>query len=213
MPLSVFFAVPGSEQLRYTDEQRRALIKWFWRCCFSRRYSSGVLRNLKTDILEMVELKHRRPSSLGSFAASVKPDFFSDNTFRINNVNTKTFVLLLAQQKPKSFVSGSNISLERVLKDYNRNEFHHLYPRKYLRDKPTEPFSENCLSNFSFMSKADNAHLGGVAPSIYREKMPENVDQIQAHALCPSSLFNDDFRQFIKERSDTLTAKASQLLT
>lgn len=102
VPLSVFFAVPGNEQVRHSDEQRRTLLKWFWRCCFSRRYSSGVLRNLKTDIREMVELKHRRPSNLGSFAATVKPDFFAGNTFRVNNVNTKTFVLLLAQQNPVS---------------------------------------------------------------------------------------------------------------
>lgn len=212
VPLSVFFAVPGNEQVRYSDEQRKTLLRWFWRSCFSRRYSNGVLRNLKTDIREMLELKYRRPSSLGSFAASVKSDFFASSTFRVNNVNTKTFVLLLAQQSPASFVSGSQISLEQVLKEYNRNEFHHLYPRSYLKDKHTEPFSESCLANFSFMSKADNVHLGGVAPSVYREKMPEDVGEILGRALCPQTLFDDNFAKFIRERSDLLTKKATELV-
>jgi hypothetical protein len=47
VPLSVFFAVPGNELAGYSDDQRRRLVRWFWRTCFSRRYSSGVLRYLK----------------------------------------------------------------------------------------------------------------------------------------------------------------------
>lgn len=211
VPLSVFFAVPGNEQVQYNDTQRRTLLKWFWRCCFSRRYSSGVLRNLKVDIEEVAKLKKRQKSDLGAFSVTVKDDFFSYNAFRVNNVNTKTFVLMLAQQDPLSFVSGSRISLEDVLRDYNRNEFHHLYPRSYLRDKQTDPYNENCLANFCFMSKVDNQRLGGAAPSIYRKKMPEEVDAILERALCPSSLFKDDFKTFVSARSAWLTRTALAL--
>src|SRR5205085_225604 len=82
-----------------------------------------------------------------------------ENSFRIDSVNTKTFVLMLANRSPLSFVSAAPIDLEKVLRDYNRNEFHHLYPRAYLRDLQAAPNSPkndmNCLANFCFMSRVD----------------------------------------------------------
>jgi hypothetical protein len=74
VPLSVFFAVPGNKEASYTDEQRKQINKWFWRTAFSRRYSSGVLRNLKVDIAEMVALRDGKPSKLGDFDATAAAD-------------------------------------------------------------------------------------------------------------------------------------------
>ena len=90
VPLSVFFAVPGTELAKYSDEQRRRLVRWFWRACFTRRYSSGVLRYLKTDIDEISKLRAAATSTLDHIAAVVEPSFFVDNSFRIDSVNTKT---------------------------------------------------------------------------------------------------------------------------
>jgi hypothetical protein len=53
VPLSVFFAVPGAKEAKYTDAQRKRIDRWFWRSAFSKRYSSAVLRNLNSDIAEM----------------------------------------------------------------------------------------------------------------------------------------------------------------
>lgn len=64
VPLSVFFAHDKDSEIRMSDEQRKVLVKWFWKTCFSRRYSSGVLRNLKTDIEEMVKLRNGLATSL-----------------------------------------------------------------------------------------------------------------------------------------------------
>jgi hypothetical protein len=75
---------------------------------------------------------------------------------------------------PRSFVSGSRVGLDRVLKDYNRNEFHHLFPKKFLRDQGRETWEINRLLNFAFMSRADNNTLGGAAPSEYRSRMDES---------------------------------------
>lgn len=42
VPLSVFFAVRGDREVKYNDQQRKTIDRWFWRSCFGRRYSSGV---------------------------------------------------------------------------------------------------------------------------------------------------------------------------
>jgi hypothetical protein len=212
VPLTVFFAAPDGDHIQMSDAQRQRLLRWFWRSCFSRRFSSGVLRNLKDDISAMSSLKANRPNTLGDFAVLVNRDFFTQNAFRVNTVNSTTFVLMLAQRTPRSFVSGQPVALSDVLRDYNRSEFHHLFPRAFLASRGIAPAQQAPLANFAFISKADNVVLGGVAPSVYRGRMPQQIDDILDAALCPVSLFADDYRAFIDERAMQLEVFANQLI-
>ncbi|RYD77145.1 MAG: DUF262 domain-containing protein [Verrucomicrobiaceae bacterium] len=212
VPLSVFFSIEGTKERHYSDKQRKALDRWFWRAAFSRRYSSGVLRTLKTDIEEMAKLRDNKPSTIGEFHTPLGPDFFTENKFGMSSVNTKTFILMLANNHPLSFVSGTPISLGDKLRASNRTEFHHLMPKAFLEATKQLTFDESCLANFCFMSRAENRHLGGTSPSLYKHKMAANIDEVLARALCPKSLFSDRFETFIKERSVLLHEKAKQLL-
>lgn len=212
VPLSVFFAAPDDRHVQMSNGQRQRLLRWFWRACFSRRFSSGVLRNLKDDIEAMTQLKADRPNTLGDFPVLVTVDFFTKNTFRVNTVNTTTFVLMLAQRRPLNFISGQPVALAEVLREYNRSEFHHLFPRAYLTLRGVPAQDHGPLANFAFLSKADNVALGGVAPSVYRARMPQQIADILAAALCPPSLFDDDYAAFLTERAVQLEGVANQLI-
>ena len=210
VPLSVFFAVPGNQERNVSDDQRQQINRWFWRVAFSRRYSSGVLRYLKTDIDEMKKLKAGQPSQLGDIALGIDEEFFTGNQFNLGNVNTKTFVLLLASLAPRSFSSGAPIDLQQTLKAANRAEFHHLMPRAYLKEVGVSDGTENSLANICILSRADNRALGGVPPSQYRAKLGADENGILATAACPVSLFADDFPTFLDERAKLLAALACE---
>lgn len=213
VPLSVFFAVPGNDSVAMSHEQRTQLLRWFWRACFSRRYSSGVLRSLKTDIDEMNKLRNDGASELSEFACSVDPDFFRENRFSVGTVNTKTFILLLAQNAPLSFISGQPVSLAEVLREYNRNEFHHVFPKAFLKADGRAMDDINRLANFVFMGRQDNNTLGGAAPSEYKSKMDKDaLGDILSHALCPDRMFDDAYDGFIEARADALTTAALGLI-
>lgn len=211
VPLSVFFAVEEDQETKYNDDQRRAINRWFWRSSFSRRYSAGVLRNLKADIAEMEKLRGMVLNNLGSFPVNLTEEFFTDNVFGMGNVNTKTFILMLAQMHPRSFVSGVTLDLSEKLRSSNRTEFHHLMPRSFLKATGQNARSDSALANFAFLSRADNRQLGGVAPSVYRSKMALNWEEIAAAAVCPKSLFADDYGVFLNERAKMLLALAASL--
>lgn len=213
VPLAVFFATSGSKGVKLTDTQRTSLSRWFWKSCFSRRLSAGVLRNLKRDITEMTALRTKDASSIDSFSAAVNEDYFLEQSFTIGTVHTKTLILLLANKAPKSFISGAPVDLGPVLQAYNREEFHHLMPRSYLKAAGRSTAEINSLANFAIISADDNKQLGGVAPSIYKAKMPtSSVDAILEAALCPHSLFDDDYDAFIHARAKALTDYASALM-
>ncbi|MBG6191668.1 hypothetical protein IWX64_002635 [Arthrobacter sp. CAN_A212] len=213
VPLTVFFASMNGKSLKVTDFQRETLVRWFWRACFSRRFSAGVLRNLKRDIDEIAKLRAGAENSLSNFSVKIDAEHFTERQFSISAVDSKTFILMLVQASPLSFVSGSPVSLKNVLQSYNRSEFHHLLPRAFLggRAFPTEKV--NALANFAMISASDNKTLGGVAPSVYRTRMPETkIPAILAAALCPNSLFDDDYDSFISARAQVLAAKANSLV-
>jgi hypothetical protein len=209
VPLAVFFA---AKSVSMTDAQREVLTRWFWRACFSRRYSAGVIRNLNRDIEEAAKLRLGQSTALADFSAEADADFFSQ-TFTIGTVNTRTFILLLANSQPLSFVSGNAVTLTKVLQAYNRNEFHHLMPQAFLKGLGATSREINQLANYAIISAADNKALGGVAPSEYRAKMPAaKVKLILDRSLCPESLFDDHFEDFIIERSARLADKARELM-
>ena len=216
IPLAVFFAVPGNKMYVASTEQSKAILKWFWRVPISKRYSAGVLTSLNKDVEEMLKLRRNQHNELGLFPVSIKKEFFIDNTFNANSVNTKVFILMLAYMRPKSLISGSHVSLQLVLKDANRNEFHHLYPRAYLKQIGIKDESEiNALVNFCFLSKTDNNRIGGSAPSVYKDKLTTDAVELNAilnSSLIPDSLFADNFEEFVKDRSEKLLSFANGLV-
>ncbi|RYF01723.1 MAG: DUF262 domain-containing protein [Comamonadaceae bacterium] len=212
VPLSTFFSVDGNKEIKYTDQQRAVINKWFWRACFAKRYSSGLLRNLNADVDEMRKLRAGKPSNLGGFAMQLSDDVFTSNIFTIGTVNTNALVLLLAHQKPLSFVSGAPIDLGEKLRQSNRAEFHHLMPKAIVQSSSQTAYSPNCLANFAFISRADNRVLGGVPPSNYRQHMPADSAAIFERALCPETeLMSDNLEAFIKARAEVLRSAAEAL--
>ncbi|MGH1506323.1 MAG: GmrSD restriction endonuclease domain-containing protein [Acidimicrobiales bacterium] len=213
VPLAAFFAAENGKEPSYTQAQYDELLRWFWKSCFTRRFSAGVLAKLNRDIKEAKRLRADEESGLADINCSISKDFFIDTTFTIGSVNTSTFLLLLAQFDPRSFVSGSPTSLESALRSYNRTEFHHCYPQKYLKGKGYSSEGINRLANFVFLTRADNRKLGGVAPSEYRKRMVEaDLDEVLGSALCPGSLFSDDYEVFLDERSELLKRAAESLI-
>lgn len=210
IPLSVFFATDREQGGNPTAAQTKTIIRWLWRTFFSRRYSKR-LEQMNTDIIEIEKLKRGVRSGLGEFRVDLDDSFFSGSPFNLSTVNTKTFILMLANAQPMSFLSGTFVQLDRVLSGLNKREFHHLYPRKVLRGV-APPKDINSLSNFAIISRADNNKIGGRVPSEYKELMSGDVEKVLQHALCPASLFDDDFAQFIEHRSKMLLEKAKTLV-
>lgn len=206
IPLSVFFSNEGNKHFNYNDNQRRKLVSWFWKSSFGKRYSAGTNKNINKDIEEILNLKaDYKTSNLDGVSLNINEQFFRINEFTMGTVYTKSLILLLAQNNPKSFISGSEITLSGVLKDYNRNEFHHIYPKAFVNnlDQQTINYSVNCLANFCILSRADNKKIDCKSPSDYRlDEMPIDSSHILSSTFIDESkLITNNFNDFIEDRS------------
>ncbi|MCL2043910.1 MAG: DUF262 domain-containing protein [Treponema sp.] len=214
VPLSVFFATNLEQDTNPSEYQQNILVKWIWRTFFSKRYSKR-LEQLNRDIIEIRKLKNGQKSSLGDFDVGISDKYFTENQFNITTVNTKTFILLLANNEPLNFISGSPVALDEVLRSFNKKEFHHVFPKQYLKSLNVRNDRINCLCNFVIIAKSDNNTLGGNPPSIYKKYLPNNKESIRLilkKALCPENIFQDDYDKFLEDRVEILIKQAKKLM-
>ncbi|MCF4968929.1 DUF262 domain-containing protein [Nostoc sp. CMAA1605] len=214
--LASFFASSQKQPHPIPQEQYEVVKRWFWRACFSQRYARGGAKSTDIDLAEVQKLKAGKPHKLGDFDVSLDNDFFIKNVFRMSSVATKTFILLLAQGKPLNFIQGTNISLQEVLSQGNRKEFHHIFPKSYLENLGNKYKDEqiNCLVNFSVLARTDNNKIKDQSPSHYRNEMPAEdhiLDNILATHFCPTNMFTDDYDSFLVSRAALLLKKAKEL--
>ncbi|MCL6754557.1 DUF262 domain-containing protein [Nostoc sp. CCCryo 231-06] len=213
--LTAFFASSQKQPPPIPQDQYEVIKRWFWRACFSQRYARGGAKSTDQDLLEIQKLKSGKAHNLGDFDVSLNTDFFTKNVFRISSVATNTFILLLGQAKPLNFIQGTNISLQDVLSQGNRKEFHHIFPKAHLqRLEKYKDEQINCLANFSVLSRTDNNKIKDQSPSKYRSEMPTDdqiLDQILATHFCPINVFTDDYESFLTSRAELLLKKAKEL--
>ncbi len=211
--LSAFFATEKNSGKSYNDNQRKQLTKWFWRSNFSRRYSAAIQDRHKQDIALMKALTRDDSTKIAEFACNLEKRYFTESAFNVGTVNTKTFVLMLANKKPKSFISGANVRLGEVLKTVNRNEFHHIFPKNHLDGLGVPKKAINCIANFCFLNNADNQKIKDKPPIVYKSLLPTtSVNDILESAICPTNSLDLDFYLFLEERSQKLFENVNKLI-
>jgi len=214
IPLTRCFATDKAAGFHPNAEQRAALRKWFWHSCFSRRYSNSVDTAIAQDLAAVQQLLAGNPGEFQRRSMTVASDFFTNNQFALTSVNTKVFVLLLAQARPKSFLSAADVDLNEVLLSCNRTEFHHIFPKSYLSGIgfPNKP-EQFMLANFAFLSQKDNRSIQDKAPADYVKMMPPgSVEAILEASIIPSQAIDKEYGAFIAERAALLALEANKLL-
>lgn len=214
IPLTRCFSTEKPAGFHPDAKQRAALKKWFWYSCFSRRYSNSVDTALSQDISAMIHLLTGNVLDLDKRAFTVSPDYFTSNSFTLSAVNTKVFILLLANANPKSFVSAATVDLNEVLVSCNRTEFHHIFPKNFLmKEGFVEKSQQFMLANFAFLSQKDNRSIQDKAPSTYLKLMPPgSIDSIFESACIPKGGLEMQYLDFVEERAKILADKANNLI-
>jgi hypothetical protein len=212
VPLAAFFATSSASGVHPNDAQREMILKWYWRSCLSRRYSSGVGRAHAADIALMRQIKAGESIDVLRTTRAIEDTFFVDNRFSIGNVNSKILINILSHKRPRSLLSGSVVNLSAVLQKANRNEFHHIFPRAHLKREGHENELINAIANISFLSKSDNNTIKDKAPKSYGALIPaDKKDTVLDSNLIPSDFETITFEEFLPKRASMIAAYANGL--
>jgi hypothetical protein len=193
-----------------SGEQVVRLRQWFWRASFSERYRVGGEGFVSRDLAEVRAFVVQGKGDAKSFG---EIGALGKTTFRIGNSRTRAFALSLAIKQPKNITNGASIDTAVALSQFNKKQFHHIYPRAYLA-KSGEPLDSNSILNVCMLAASENNSISDSNPNDYLpqyiQRLGEEVEAIFSSNLLPSPLkFNYEtgtYSSFIGTRESILSS-------
>ncbi len=199
-----------------TGKKQKYLQDFFWRCSLSGRYSSSVESKLAQDIKRIdIILEDQLPQYDWSIDSSI--DFIMDNGwFSAGRSYIKAILCIYAYFQPKSFNDNSIVNISNYwLKQANSKNYHHFFPRAYLKKKGEEEHYINHILNITIVDDFLNKReIGAKAPSKYMKTFkkvnPEIESSMRSHLINDLDLFgiwDDDYEAFFDSRAELLSAE------
>ena len=209
VPFSYFFYFqkekPKGKQIKYLEE-------FFWRISLSYRYSSSTESKLAQDIKRIDQiLQEQRPNYDEIKVFLNSPKDLIDTGFSAGNSYCKAVICLLAYFEPKDFRDNGKVILDNSwLKMANSKNYHHFFPKSYLRKRGIG--NENSIVNITLVGADLNKRkIRAKAPSIYiQDFMDENEGlrkSIKSHLIDnidEFGIYSDDYSVFLEKRANSI---------
>ena len=209
VPFAYFFYFqkekPKGEQIKFLEE-------FFWRMSLSFRYSSSTESKLAQDIKRIDEiLKGNRPNYEDVKVYLSSPKDLIETGFSAGSSYCKAILCLLAYHEPKDFQDNGKVILDNSwLKVANSKNYHHFFPKAYLRKNNIG--NENSLVNITLVSADLNKRkIKAKAPSIYIQDFLDENDElptsIKSHLIGDLDNFgilSDDYLVFLEKRANAI---------
>lgn len=220
MPLIVPFAYFFYKNDTKPDPGQKAeLDNFFWRCSLAERYASSLESKLVQDTNRIDSiLRHESPDY--DWSIDVSPEFLIENgRFSLGSSFIKAILCVMTYQRPLSFndngiVNMSNNWLQRA----DSKNYHHFFPRAFLRKKGVSEDQANNIVNITIVDDYLNKReIGSKAPSRYMQKFqetnPDIAETMKTHLigdLREFGILDDDYATFIRKRAKIISDKIKE---
>ena len=197
-------------------DQSNCLKKWFWRTSFSTRYSASTDQKMDDDVEFINLLLANDYSGIVKYQTNINLTQLENLKFSKSNSFVRAFLLLLAQQKPFDLANGNIVDVGNALSQYNRKQYHHIFPRAFLKNLNFTNDQINRAVNFCILPATSNRLISDKNPSDYFVNIiPQaNFTTILDSNLVPTNMViynNDDYDTFYKERAKLVFDKIKEL--
>jgi hypothetical protein len=193
--------------------------RWFWRTAFSGRYSKSTSSQMANDAKAIRELVNGK-MELPTYPLTInKEELLKMWMNRASGAARNGVLSLLANAKPKHFVTGADVALAKDhfsdLKDPNA---HHIFPKSFLRKVLKRYVEEvHLLTNFCFLPADLNNKIKDRPPSEYFAEFrghagvnPQFESALRSHLIPsgpPSPIWKDDYDEFLRQRGELIWAE------
>lgn len=108
------------------------------------------------------------------FGSVPKKNELNKMIFRSNNSGTRAFILALACLYPLNLTNGAKIDTANALSNFNKKQFHHIYPQAYLKRIASKSDS-NIIINICILAASENNSISDQNPNEYFPKLIEQL--------------------------------------
>ena len=191
----------------------KRLRDFFWRCSLGGRYSVSVESKLAQDIGRIdTILSDKTPAY--DWGVDLSPEFIIANGwFGTGRAFIKAILSLLAYHEPKSFSDGATVRISNDwLKQANSRNYHHFFPRAWLRGQNIDDERANNVVNITIVDDYLNKRrISAKPPSQYMAEFAKENKALdvtmQSHLinLHDFGIADNDYDAFLKARATRIS--------
>jgi hypothetical protein len=204
-----------------TTVQFDAIERWFWLTASGEYFKGWNSRQMSDDREAVRAFAHGESADIEVGAGLPRSVLWRRSQFRTTNAPSKLLGLLLAEAHPVDLRHGRRIDTDKALSWQNDKEFHHFFPKSFLKKHGLGVNRANVCANLIMLSSVTNIYISDQPPSVYLKDLCETQGAATIRARLATCLVNDtafeaalrdDYEGFLQERSETLHQRLMQLI-
>lgn len=218
IPFTYFFFKHKDKPI---GKKQKYLQDYFWRTVLNSRFSNSLETKIGQDIKKIDQiLSEELPKYEQGVDISID-SLSSNGWFATGKAYIKGFLCLLAYHHPLSFVDNSEVNINNNwLRQANSKNYHHFFPRAYLRKQGEDEFFINHIANITIVDDFLNKRqIKDKAPSKYMKEFNKHNKElkkaIESHLIDDMESFgiwNDDYDIFYNKRLEKFSKELESRL-
>ena len=200
-----------------TEKHAEIISQWFWQASVSNRFDSGVEGKIVEDIKKLDKIIKNEEVDFKYQLPIINLERIKSQNYSIRNAFCKTILCIYAHKKPVNLKNNTEINLNKSFSKYNSKEFHHIFPRNYLK-KINDELNDfvDSIANILFMPSLLNKEVSDTAPSIYLENFKNSSikNALKTHLINnyeESGLTENKFEIFLAYRANQILSELKNL--
>lgn len=203
---------------RPSGDKQDYLEDLFWRVSLGGRYSFATEGRLAQDIRRVDEILEGELPKY-DYPVDTSASFVSENGyFSANRSYVKAILCLLAYKQPKSFDNNALVNLSNHwLKQANSKNYHHFFPRAYLKKNGWGDWNANHIANITMVDDYLNKRkIKDKAPATYMkdfDKINSNLSRTMRSHLIDVNKFGiweNDYDTFFEKRCKAISRELTK---
>ncbi|MFC9966860.1 DUF262 domain-containing protein [Nocardia ignorata] len=204
-----------------SSRQYDALRRWFWLTASGEYFKGWSDTQMAPDLQAITVFANGETTEFETGAALPRSALWRRSAFSKRNAPSKLLALLLSYEDPHDLLTGQRIDVGRSLSWQNDKEFHHFFPKAFLRSRGVSAARANVCGNLVMLTSNSNIWVTDRPPSQYLRDLADLEDEESLRARLRSCLVNedayqaalrDDYDTFLRVRSETLHRRLMELI-
>ncbi len=158
VPFTYFFYQNNNEAP--SDKQEKLLGQYFWWASLSNRYSSALENKVAQDLERVNQILASNQPSYRGDEVHLSLEALKAKWFSTGDSFCKALLCLYAYQIPRAFNNDGLVKLDNSwLKTSTSKNYHHFFPRAYLRNQGIPDWQANTILNITIVDDHMNKRV------------------------------------------------------
>ena len=219
IPIAWFFAHRQGRDV--TKRQSKLLQQYIYWAALTNRFGSGVGTKIAADLDKMEDILNENEPRYDPLDLKIRAEDIEWRPFKVGDAYCKAIVCLLSGKKPRRFNTDGDVILDNsFLKTGASKNYHHFFPKAFLKEKGYDPIDANSMMNIVLVDSELNKNaIRAKAPSAYIKKFGiENEDlegTLATHFIGDPDrwgIYTDQYEVFVGKRAKRIAKELNEFL-